>query len=71
MGIISLSGVGIIIVGFCGVLICLARALQIRRAADEDASKRAALARLVPLNVGAMGLSAIGIMVFVIGVLLD
>ena len=71
MGIISLSGVTIIIVGFCGVVTCLAKAVQIRRTADEDASKRAALARLVPLNAGAMGLSAIGIMVFVIGVLLD
>ena len=70
MGVISLAGICCVIAGFGGVITCLVRALRIRSSKGDEATRRAALARLVSLNAFSMGLSAIGAMIFIIGLLL-
>lgn len=63
-------GAVVTLVGVAGLLWCV---LLVRRArADklEDAEMRARLQRVVALNMGALFLSAIGLMMVVVGILL-
>ena len=62
--ILSLTGVGLLVW-------CIARALAIRKgAAGDETATRAGLQRLVVVNFAALGLSAIGLMLVVVGILL-
>ena len=62
--ILSLTGVGLLVW-------CIARALAIRtRAVEDETATRTGLQRLVVVNFAALGLSAIGLMLVVIGVLM-
>ena len=62
--ILSLTGVGLLVW-------CIAQALVVRkRTAGDEALIRAGLQRLVALNFAALGLSALGLMLVVVGILL-
>ena len=62
--ILRLVGVGLLVW-------CIAQALAIRkRAAGDETATRAGLQRLVLVNFAALGLSAIGLMLVVVGILL-
>ena len=62
--ILSLTGVGLLVW-------CIARALAIRkRAVEDETATRTGLQRLVLVNFAALGLSAIGLMLVVVGILL-
>lgn len=56
--------------GLVGLSLCIWRVLQARRAALPDAEMRALLQRVVAVNLAALMLSALGLMVIVIGLLL-
>lgn len=62
--ILSLTGVGLLVW-------CITQALAVRKrpGADENAT-RIRLQRLVVVNFAALGLSAIGLMLVVVGILL-
>jgi hypothetical protein len=60
---VSLAGVG-------GLVWCILLALRARRAGLPDAELRVRLQRVVALNLGALFLSAIGLMMVVVGILL-
>lgn len=60
---LTLLGVGIL-------AWCILRAAGIRRAKLPDEELRAALMALLPINLGALLLSAIGLMLVVLGVIL-
>ncbi|MGP3696154.1 hypothetical protein [Rhodobacter sp. NSM] len=60
---ISLAGVG-------GLAWCIWLAMSARRAQLPDAEMRARLQRVVALNLAALGISAIGLMCVVAGILL-
>ncbi len=61
--LVTLAGVG-------ALAACVVLAARARRRAADDAALRAALQRLLPLNLGALLLSALGLMLVVIGILL-
>ncbi|MEA5160950.1 hypothetical protein [Cereibacter johrii] len=61
--LISLAGVG-------GLVWCIWLALQARRSGLDDAAMRERLQRVVVLNVAALGVSALGLMCVVLGILL-
>ncbi len=61
---LSLAGVG-------GLIYCIALALRARRAGLPDADLRARLQRVVTINMAALGVSALGLMLVVAGILLD
>jgi F0F1-type ATP synthase membrane subunit c/vacuolar-type H+-ATPase subunit K len=64
------GGVAVTLVGLAGLVTAIRRALAIRRAQLPDAETREALQKVVPLNLGSLFLSTIGLMLVVVGVLL-
>lgn len=61
--LVSLAGIG-------GLLYCVMRALKARRAGLPDAEMRAELQRVVVINMAALGVSALGLMLVVLGIFL-
>lgn len=64
------AGAALTLVGLAGLGYCVLRALRARRAGLEDAEMRAELQRVVAINMGAMGISALGLAMVVTGILL-
>ena len=62
--IVSLGGVG-------GLIWCIVLALKARRAGLTDDAMRARLQHIVTLNMIALGVSALGLMLVVVGILLS
>jgi hypothetical protein len=62
--VLSLAGVG-------GLLWCIILALKARRAGLTDDAMRARLQHIVTLNMAALGISALGLMLVVAGILLS
>lgn len=56
--------------GLVGILYSLVAVARARRAGLDDAALRDRLARLVPVNIGALFLAMLGLMVVVTGVIL-
>jgi hypothetical protein len=71
MQLLIWAGAMLTVAGLAGLVLCIVRAVGLRRAALPDDQTRAALARLLPLNLGALLLSAFGLMLVVTGVLLS
>lgn len=61
--VLSLGGVG-------GLIWCIILALRARKAGLEDEAMRARLQHIVTLNMIALGVSALGLMLVVAGILL-
>lgn len=64
-------GAAITLAGFFGLLACVWRVQKARRAGLEDEALREEIRKVIPLNMGALFLSVIGLMCVVIGVLLS
>lgn len=64
------SGAGMSILGIAGIGWCVVLVTRARGAGLPDAELRARLRRVVALNLGALVLSAIGLMMVVVGILL-
>ena len=62
--VLSLGGVG-------GLIWCIVLALKARRAGLTDDAMRARLQHIVTLNMIALGVSALGLMLVVAGILLS
>lgn len=56
--------------GLAGLGWCIWLAISAKRANLPDAEMKARLQKVVALNMGAMGLSAMGLMMIVIGIML-
>lgn len=63
-------GVGLTLLGVAGLGYCVARVLRARRAGLADEILRAELRRVVAINLGAVGVSALGLMLVVAGIIL-
>lgn len=63
-------GALISLVGLAGLLISIFRVSAARRANLDDEALRAAIQRVIPLNLGSLFLSVIGLMMVVIGIFL-
>lgn len=64
------AGVALSILGIIGIFWCIFLALKARREGGTDDQIRARLQRLVALNLGALLISAFGLMLVVMGVIL-
>lgn len=67
---VLIVGVVLTLAGLAVLIWCIVRAIGLRRQALPDAEARAALARLVPINLAALFLSALGLMTVVVGIVL-
>jgi hypothetical protein len=63
-------GTGLSLAGVAGLIWCIILTLQARRMGLPEAEMRARLQQVVTYNLGALGVSAIGLMLVVAGILL-
>ena len=63
-------GAALALAGVAGLVWCILLALRARRSGMEDAAMRAALQRVVVLNMAALAISALGLMCVVAGIIL-
>jgi hypothetical protein len=64
------AGAALTLLGVAGLVYCVLRALKARRAGLPDDALRAELQRVVLINLGALGLSFLGLMLVVLGIFL-
>jgi uncharacterized membrane protein len=64
------AGAAMTLIGLAGLAYCVLRAIRARRAGLADTEMRAELQRVVAINMGAMGVSALGLALVVTGILL-
>lgn len=63
-------GALVTLIGLAGLIWCIVKVQKARNQGLDDADLKAALQKVVALNMGALFLSAIGLMMVVIGILL-
>ena len=73
LAMVWLIRIGILftLLGLIGIGLFIRGVLRVRKSGLDDADMRVALQRLVPLNLGAFLLSALGLMLVVTGVILS
>ncbi|THD82888.1 hypothetical protein E7811_12090 [Aliigemmobacter aestuarii] len=71
MQILVILGAVIALAGVGGLVWCILQALKARHAGLDDAAMRAALQRVVVMNMAALGVSALGLMMVVAGIMLS
>ena len=64
-------GAGLTVLGLVGLIWCIVIAARARREGLDDDAMRARLQKVVALNLAALGVSAIGLMTVVLGVVLS
>ncbi len=63
-------GAVISLVGLLGLMACIVIVARAKRAKLDDTEMRAKLARVIPLNLGALLLSVLGLMLVIVGIFL-
>lgn len=71
MEILIWIGAGVSLLGVAGLVWCILLAMRARKSGMEDDAMRAELQRVVVLNMAALGVSALGLMMVVAGILLS
>lgn len=64
------AGVAMSLAGLAGLFWCILRVGRARRAKISDDEMRAVLKTVLPINLGALGLSVLGLMLVGLGVFL-
>jgi hypothetical protein len=71
MDILIWIGTACTLSGVAGLVYCIVLATRARRAGLDDDALRARLQRVVTLNLAALGVSALGLMLVVAGIILS
>lgn len=58
------------ILGLIGLLWCIKTVIKAKKLADSEEELRTSLQKVVPLNMAALFLSAIGLMLVILGIML-
>jgi hypothetical protein len=64
------TGAGVTILGLAGLVACITMVARARAAGLTDEALKARLQRVVALNLGALLLSAVGLMMVIVGIVL-
>ena len=64
------TGAVVSLIGLAGIIWCILMVARARKANLDEDKMRATLARVMPLNLGALFLSVIGLMMVVVGIFL-
>lgn len=67
MEILVWIGAGLTLLGVAGIAWCIVTVTRARRAGLDDAALRARLQKVVAINLGALGLSVLGLMTVILG----
>lgn len=70
MDILIWGGAALSVAGLLGLVYCIFRVAKAKRAGLSDDELREAVKKVVPLNLGALFLSVIGLMMVILGVFL-
>jgi hypothetical protein len=70
MEILVWIGAVVTMTGFFGILWSIVAVTRVRKAGLDDAGLRARLNAILPLNIGALFLSFLGLMLVVLGIIL-
>lgn len=70
MEILVWIGAGLTLVGLLGLVWCIVLAIRARRSGLSDDEVRVRLQRVVALNLGALAVSALGLMAVIVGIFL-
>ncbi|MDW4496842.1 hypothetical protein R5H30_02530 [Sulfitobacter sp. D35] len=62
------GGAAVSLLGLAGIVWCILRVARAKRAGLEDAEMKALLQRVLPVNLGALLLSVIGLMLVILGI---
>ena len=65
------AGVGLTTLGLAGVIWSILRVARARRRLSRDEDLRAEVKKALPINLGAFMLSILGLMMVLLGVMLD
>lgn len=63
-------GAVVTLIGLCLLVWCIIRVMKARRSFSDEAELKQALQSTIPLNLAALCLSALGLMMVVVGILL-
>ncbi len=69
MEIIVWSGAALSVVGICGIVYSIVAVTRAKRANLPDDELRARISKILPVNLGALFVSMIGLMAVIIGVM--
>lgn len=64
------SGATVSAAGLLGLVLSIVRVQRARKAGLQDDALRAAVQKVLPLNLGALFLSVVGLMMVIVGILL-
>lgn len=70
MEILVWAGAGVTLIGFGGIIWSILAVFRAKKAGLDDVGLRDRLNRILPLNLGALFLSVIGLMLVVVGIIL-
>ncbi len=71
LDIVIWVGAALSLAGLAGVIWCILKVMRARRAGLTDEQLRAVLARVLPINLGALFVSVLGLMMVVAGAILS
>ncbi len=61
-------GAAVSLVGLVGLVLVILRVMRVRKAGSSDEELRLAVQKALPLNLGALFLSVIGLMMVILGI---
>jgi len=64
------AGAALTLAGLVGLIWCIVKVMRARRAGLTDEALRAEVQKILPLNLGALAISGLGLMLVVVGVFL-
>jgi hypothetical protein len=65
---IVLTGATLSLLGIIGLMLCIAKVVKAKKRSLSDEEMRAELAAVMPINLGSLFLSAVGLMTVAIGI---
>jgi hypothetical protein len=65
------AGTAITLFGLGLLIFCIVKVMRLRKVAGSDEEIRAAMQKVIPMNLGALALSALGLMCVTMGIFLS
>lgn len=63
-------GAALSVLGMVGIIVSIVMVAKAKRAGLEDSEMRARISKILPLNMGALFVSMIGLMMVIVGIIL-
>ncbi|MEK9643083.1 MAG: hypothetical protein VW122_10990 [Paracoccaceae bacterium] len=65
------GGAALSLVGLIGLMLCIRKVAKAKKTAQNEDELRLAVKQVLPLNLGSLFISALGLMAVVVGILLS